>query len=974
MPDTRPLASVRLPSRLAPVTLMILVAALTLALTCSGGPSPHQPEGQVTFASPQVDPIALGPSGDLVLVANTANGTLDLIDAQAHRVISDVKVGLDPVSVAVRPDGGEAWVANHVSDSVSVVDLRPGPTRYQVVATIQDLDPATGATRFDEPVGIAFADSGKAYVALSSRNQVAIVDVNTRSVTGHIQVPSQEPRALRVRGGKLYVASFESGNQTELSTCPAAVFPIDGDQCTFDQGTLNFASNPNLVGAPVDIVRDPRQPDRDLYVYDTATDTLIEAVSHLGTLLYGLDVDGRGRAYVSLTEARNDANGRAGTQGQGLADLDNRIFLNQVATVDCSGSPCSAVVTDLEPLPPLQPAPGSQLATPYGIRVSGDDSTLVATAAASSRVFTMDAASGQVLGIADVGAIPRGIALRSDDDGRPETAWVLNTVDASVSVVDVSDPSQPVERDRIPLPDPTPEDVRVGRIAFNDANGSSAGTFSCASCHPDGNTDQLLWIIGARCSFGPLCNQEEPRSTMPIRGLRDTLPLHWDGVLGDPIGGTNGEVLTNPVAQVSFLGIPLGTETVPPNCTDEHSCFRHLVDAALSGVMCDTVACTTAEDELGLPGELTERERDAMAVFLRNVMYPPPRMRRPDDQLSASARTGFDDFFLNVGGINPPGPAGAGPETCADNSGGCHALPFGAGTNSPFVGGFEAPTMRGITDRYLLFSAGVTNVWEQLVFSPLISDAPWTPADGPDEFANWALAFGSAANPGAFRNIYNTGPFDIFQMIEEGSTGFPGIIGRQVTISAATVTPATRAAVAGAIAEMERADDRGLVNLRVHGRELEGLVIDLSYAGGAYVDETRGVGLQALLDQAQEGEAVATFTAALPMNADPDHPQPAIWVGSVGGFVFDGRLDLPQLPAANPMTISGRHVVADAGVFVDGVPVGGSVACVGGSFAPTCDSETLRVTLDAIPATGTHLLQLSTPDGLLSNEMPIVVQ
>ena len=26
---------------------------------------------------------------------------------------------------------------------------------------------------------------------------------------------------------------------------------------------------------------------------------------------------------------------------------------------------------------------------------------------------------------------------------------------------------------------------------------------------------------------------------MPMRGLRDTAPYHWDGVMGDPHGGNN---------------------------------------------------------------------------------------------------------------------------------------------------------------------------------------------------------------------------------------------------------------------------------------------------------------------------------------------------------------------------------------------------------------------------------------------------
>jgi len=42
--------------------------------------------------------------------------------------VASVPVGLEPVSVAARSDG-EMWVANHLSDSVSVVDVGSMPPR-----------------------------------------------------------------------------------------------------------------------------------------------------------------------------------------------------------------------------------------------------------------------------------------------------------------------------------------------------------------------------------------------------------------------------------------------------------------------------------------------------------------------------------------------------------------------------------------------------------------------------------------------------------------------------------------------------------------------------------------------------------------------------------------------------------------------------------------------------------------------------
>ena len=64
-------------------------------------------------------------------------------------------------------------------------------------------------------------------------------------------------------------------------------------------------------------------------------------------------------------------------------------------------------------LPPKHPEQGKALATPFAIEISDDDATLVVTAAGSDKLFTVDAASGDVLGRISVGAVPRGIALEN---------------------------------------------------------------------------------------------------------------------------------------------------------------------------------------------------------------------------------------------------------------------------------------------------------------------------------------------------------------------------------------------------------------------------------------------------------------------------------------------------------------------------------------------------------------------------------
>ncbi|MFM8287676.1 MAG: hypothetical protein ACKOGA_13210, partial [Planctomycetaceae bacterium] len=740
--------------------------------TASGPTDPKPPAGrpdelpQVGYPgleSPHVDPLAV--SGNLVFVTNTPAGTIDVLDIHTHAVIRRIAVGVDPVCIAVRPDGREIWVANHVSDSVSVIDADPQSATYlHVIATVQDLDPETRATRFDEPAGIAFAGDSKAYVALSSTNQIAVVDVATRRVTGRLNIPAQEPRAIAVRGPWLYVLPFESGNQTQLSGGKRQ--EIDGDLVTFDAWAHSISNNNVLsLGHVVDLVRQPRVPDRDLLVFDTRTDTLAASGSSLGTLLYGLAVTAQGQVFVAQTDARNDVNGRSGTRQHGLKELENRAFLNRVTRVDFDGQTLSPPrFFDLEPLPPNHPAPGEALATPYALAVSPDQATLVATAAASDRLCTLDAETGRVLGRVTVGAGPRGVALRSDE------AWVFNALDNSVSVVDLRERETPRVIATVPLADPTDPQIKRGRIAFNTARGSTTQTFSCASCHPDGHTDQLLWVLATPVVSGG--NQIMPRSTMPARGLRDTAPFHWDGIPGDPYGGINSGSIHRAVAANSQLS-PATSST------------RHLVDGGLASTM--RLADDQATNDEGLPGALSRAERDDMAVYLNSIPYPPAPSRAYTDVLSDRAQRGFRLFHVE-GDHDPKQPT---PNLC----GNCHRLPFLVSTNTPGTG-MDAPTWRGAQDRWLILPQGRLNIIDFDFYRNVAEQ-------GAPEREIWRFSW---AGRERFDPVWN--------MVLEMSTGFSGAFARQAALTRDTASdPQTN----DLLDALERAASEGTVVLECDG-------------------------------------------------------------------------------------------------------------------------------------------------------------
>lgn len=898
-----------------------------LAEVKASAPREPRPVGHPTFASPHASPIAV--HGDDVFVANTPADTLDVIDAGSRKVRARVHVGVDPVSVAVRPDGQEVWVSNHVSDSVSVIDnVADSPTYLQVVATIQQFDSAK-ATTFDEPMGIAFAGNEKAYVALSSENQIAVVDVANRTVTKRLRIPAQDPRAIAVHGDRLFVIPFESNNKTQLSG--GSKDDIDGDLVTFDAWEHSIRVNNVLsLGHVTDIVKHPRVPDRDLFVFDTKTDRLIQSVDSLGTLLYGLTVDSRGRIFIAQTDARNDANGRAGTKKHGMKELENRAFLNRITQVAFKGGSAQAPrFMDLEPTPPQQPEPGQALATPYAIQISGDDSTIVASAAGSDKLFTVDAESGEVLGRVAVGAVPRGVALENTGNGKPLRAWVYNAVANTVSMVDVSDAAQPKVAGFVKLKDPTHSRVKLGRTWFNDADASSTGTFSCESCHPDSNTDQLLWVLRTPIVSGG--DQIMPRSTMPVRGLRDTAPFHWDGVLGDPYGGNNSASIRKDVA---------------PNADadDQTTSARHLVDASLAGVLM-AEGGKKINDE-GKSGAFTAAERDDMALYLLSVPFPPAQRRAYDNVLSPAARQGFNLFHVE-GDNDPSKPK---PNVCGD----CHRMPFLVSTNTPGTG-MDAPTWRGAYDRFLILPQGRLNIIDFPFYRRVAEQ-------GQSEEEIWRFSWGG-------RRRFNS----VWRMVLEGSTGFSGAFARQLTLSKTT---AQKPLTADLLDALELAATEGAVVLEGEGVVIKDdetvpvqLQFDPDFQDGAYVSKSGGRDDQReffsrdqLVRLAAAGQFVGTFTGRHGERADVESPQPAIWtLGPI--HQQRGRQQFPILHPGNPtMEVSGRNFDERATAYVDGRRVESSITVTGD------DRERVLIQLASLPDPGLHMLQVQATGGLFSND------
>jgi len=179
----------------------------------------------VNFESPPVKALALSPDGSRLYAVNTPNNSLVVLDTSSipMNAVAEIPVGLEPVSAAVQPGtGGDiVWVANFISDNVSVVDAAQGR-----VIDIVEIG--------DEPVRILFDDAGDhAFIVVQGTPSVldtsagapsgimqegalVAVDAGTRTILRSLYLDMHTPRAADWVDGRIAVAALHSGNNTTL--------------------------------------------------------------------------------------------------------------------------------------------------------------------------------------------------------------------------------------------------------------------------------------------------------------------------------------------------------------------------------------------------------------------------------------------------------------------------------------------------------------------------------------------------------------------------------------------------------------------------------------------------------------------------------------------------------------------------------------------------------------------------------------
>lgn len=501
----------------------LLVVAVAYALLANAL------KAESTFAnyeSPQAHSLKISQDGRRLYAVNTPANLLmvySLEQPNSPKLLLEVPVGIEPISLAIR-NATEVWVLNHISDSISVVDLDRGV----VSATIQ-----VG----DRPGDIVFAkQQQRAFVSSMTERCVYVIDTDSQKTVSKISIAGNNPRSLAVSqdGEKVWVAIHHSGNQTTVVSHHQAPDPPQATNVD-----LPVAPKQGVIVSTNDKLwrkQDQAQlADHDVMEIDTNQLKVRRSFSTVGTILFNLAQHPQtGDLWVTNTEARNFVRFEPALRGH---VVDNRI------TIFKPEPDADLVVLDLNEgldysILPNMAALETAMAQPTDIIFNQSGSRGFVTSFGTDRVAILDGA-GKIQSYVDVGDSvganvntrfkrgPRALALHPQE----QNLYVLNRLSNSISIVNLE---QGMQIREVEMQDPTPEEVRQGRGYLFDAKLSGNGTVSCASCHIDGDRDGLAWDLGDPGgdlfndgSANPLHPMKGPLMTQTLRGLAGDRIFHW---------------------------------------------------------------------------------------------------------------------------------------------------------------------------------------------------------------------------------------------------------------------------------------------------------------------------------------------------------------------------------------------------------------------------------------------------------------
>jgi YVTN family beta-propeller protein len=521
-------------------TKMFALAAALAACGDSGGGVAVTPDAPPTTTTIDAPPaavavlkrpsksatVAISDDDQRVLMVNPEDNSVSLFTATDDTLVTKIPVGKEPSSVVIAPDGKTAYVSNRADATV------------MKITGIDTASPSVSGTVGvgSEPTGVALSPTGaRLYVAEYAEGRIAVIDTASMTESAFIKGKIQHPHAVAVTN------NGNADDDDEFIIVPEFFGePTDqaNDAATLDksrQGRVRIYDSATLTpGAPIffasrdgKIVPDaPNITQSVFYSPNQLWSVGVRRIAGGGTKLYIPSVSAapappvryNGNVYPVVLVGDLDARAEDVT-ATGSVNLAERVLAGKLvpdtdptSAGQMGGKLFLSDIVDLDFLPVSGAASESNVA--YVVsrgadaiqRVAFDDQ--LGAVIGSSANLQIDLI-GPAANVLDGCKGPNGIILRNDGAKAYVNCWVSHRL----GVVALGSDQKLVKTIEAYTNDDALLSINKGRRFFVTGrgrwsgnakdNGTTAPTLNglawgdCASCHPDGLSDNITWIFGA---------------------------------------------------------------------------------------------------------------------------------------------------------------------------------------------------------------------------------------------------------------------------------------------------------------------------------------------------------------------------------------------------------------------------------------------------------------------------------------------